>query len=87
MIPRLIHVGFGNYVAAEQMIGVASSSAAPIKRLVQVGRKERITIDMTSGKRTKAVLFMANGSIILSAITPKAIAGRADPARPVDEGD
>jgi extracellular matrix regulatory protein A len=85
MAGELIHVGFGNYVSADQMIGVASPAAAPIKRMVRVGRKDQLTIDMTSGKRTKSVLFMANGSIVLSAITPRAIAGRATRGPSEDE--
>jgi regulator of extracellular matrix RemA (YlzA/DUF370 family) len=77
MVAHLVHVGFGNYVSVDHLIGVANPAAAPIKRLIQEGRRGRMTIDMTSGRRTKAVLFLANGSIVLSAITPKAIAGRA----------
>jgi regulator of extracellular matrix RemA (YlzA/DUF370 family) len=73
---QLIHVGFGNYVSADQIVGIASPAAAPIKRMAQMGRKEQITIDMTAGHRMKAVLFMANGSIVLSGLTPKGIAGR-----------
>ncbi len=35
-----------------------------------------MTLDMTSGRRTKAVLFMEGGSIVLAAITPDTIEGR-----------
>jgi regulator of extracellular matrix RemA (YlzA/DUF370 family) len=73
---ELIHVGFGNYVAANHMVGIASPGSAPVKRLVQEGRGKNITIDMTSGRRTKAVVFMDNGSILLAAITPETIEGR-----------
>jgi regulator of extracellular matrix RemA (YlzA/DUF370 family) len=31
---------------------------------------------MTSGRRTKAVVFMDNGSVVLAAITPETIEGR-----------
>jgi regulator of extracellular matrix RemA (YlzA/DUF370 family) len=31
---------------------------------------------MTSGRRTKAVVFMDNGTILLAAITPETIEGR-----------
>jgi regulator of extracellular matrix RemA (YlzA/DUF370 family) len=76
MPTELIHVGFGNYVAANQVIGIAAPGAAPVKRLVQEGRERSVTIDMTSGRRTKAVLFMQNGAILLAAITPETIEGR-----------
>lgn len=76
MATELIHIGFGSYVSANQMIGVASPSSAPIKRLIHEGREEGVTIDMTGGRRTKAVVFMENGSVVLAAITPETIAGR-----------
>ena len=79
---ELIHVGFGNYVAANHMVGIAAPSSAPVKRLVQEGRGKSITIDMTSGRRTKAVVFMDNGTILLAAITPETIEGRVRGRRP-----
>ena len=76
MATELIHVGFGNYVAANYMIGVAAPGSAPIKRLIHKGRAKGTTIDMTSGRRTKAVVFMENGAVVLAAITPETIEGR-----------
>ena len=84
MATELIHIGFGNYVSANQMVGLASPSAAPIKKLIYAGRTKRLTIDMTSGHRTRAVLFMENGSVVLAAITPETINLRAA-GRPGEE--
>ena len=74
MTTELIHVGFGNHLAVNHVIGIASPGSAPVKRLVQEGRKKHLTIDITSGRRTKAVVFMDNGSVVLAAITPETIA-------------
>ena len=90
MATELIHIGFGNYVAANQMIGVASPGSAPIKRLIHEGRGKGATIDMTSGRRTKAVVFMENGAVVLAAITPETIEGRVRTHRvrsPEEEGE
>ncbi len=76
MPAELIHIGFGNYISANHMIGVASPSSAPIKRLIHEGRGKGVTLDMTSGRRTKAVIFMESGAIVLAAITPETIEGR-----------
>ena len=76
MATELIHIGFGNYVAANQMIGIAAPGSAPIKRLIHEGRTKSLTVDMTSGRRTKAVIFMENGAVVLAAITPETIEGR-----------
>jgi len=89
MSTELIHVGFGNYLAINHVISIASPGSAPVKRLVQEGRNRNLTIDMTSGRRTKAVVFMNNGGIVLVAITPETIAGRVNTARSgrPDEGE
>ncbi len=76
MSTELIHIGFGNYISANHLIGVASPASAPIKRLIHEGRTKGITLDMTSGRRTKAVIFMAGGAVVLAAITPETIEGR-----------
>ena len=76
MSAELIHIGFGNYISANHMIGVASPGSAPIKRLIHEGRSKGVTLDMTSGRRTKAVIFMESGAVVLAAITPETIEGR-----------
>ncbi len=76
MSTELIHIGFGNYISANHLIGVASPASAPIKRLIHEGRTKGVTLDMTSGRRTKAVIFMEGGSVVLAAITPETIEGR-----------
>jgi regulator of extracellular matrix RemA (YlzA/DUF370 family) len=81
MNTELIHVGFGNYLAVNHVVSIASPGSAPVKRLVQEGRGRNLTIDMTSGRRTKAVVFMDSGGIVLVAITPETIAGRVSAAR------
>lgn len=73
----LIHVGFGNHLATGHVIAVAPPNAAPIRRLIQEHKAKGTAIDMTSGRRTKAVMFMDDGHIILAAITPETVAARA----------
>jgi regulator of extracellular matrix RemA (YlzA/DUF370 family) len=78
---ELIHVGFGNYIALNRVVAIVSSGSAPIQRLVREGKKKGTIVDITSGRRTKCAIFTDTGSIILIAITPEAIAGRAAAAR------
>ena len=76
METELIHVGFGNFIAANRMVAVVSPGSAPIQRLVREAKKKGIIRDITQGRRTKAVVFMDDGSVMLAAISPEAIAGR-----------
>jgi regulator of extracellular matrix RemA (YlzA/DUF370 family) len=44
--------------------------------MTQAGKAKGLLIDLTSGRRTKAVLVMESGHIVLVAIAPETIAGR-----------
>ena len=74
---ELIHVGFGNFIALNRVVAIVSPNSAPIQRMIREGKKKGLTIDITSGRRTKCAIFTDAGFIILIAITPEAIAGRA----------
>jgi regulator of extracellular matrix RemA (YlzA/DUF370 family) len=73
---ELVHVGFGNYVAANRMVAIVSPGSAPIQRLIREGKRNGVIIDITSGRRTKAAVFTDTGAMVLVAITPEAVAGR-----------
>jgi regulator of extracellular matrix RemA (YlzA/DUF370 family) len=81
MTTELIHIGFGNVLAINRVIGMASPNSAPTKRLVQEGKSKGLLIDMTNGRRTKAVLIMDSGHIVLAAIAPETITGRLTTSR------
>ncbi len=74
---RLIHVGFGNIVNASKIIAIVSPDSAPVKRLVSHAKEDGRTIDATQGRKTKAVIVMENDRIVLSALLPETIRGRA----------
>ena len=76
MTTELIHIGFGNIIAINRVIAMAPPNSAPIKRMVQEGKSRGMLIDMTNGRRTKAVLIMDSGHIVMAAIAPETIAGR-----------
>ena len=60
---RLIHVGFGNIVNAGKIIAIVSPDSAPVRRLVS--------------QANKSVIVMENDRIVLSALLPETIRGRA----------
>jgi len=76
MTTELVHVGFGNIVAMNRAVAIVSPNSAPVKRLVQEGRSKGVIIDMTNGRRTKAVIVSDSGHILLVAISAETIAGR-----------
>ena len=81
MNTELIHIGFGNIMAVNRIIAIVSPKSAPTKRLIQEAKAKGLLVDMTSGRKTKAVLVMDNGHLVLAALTPETIAGRVAASR------
>lgn len=77
MVTELVHIGFGNILAMNRVIAIASPNSAPTKRTIQDSRTKGWLIDMTNGRRTKAVVFTDSGHIILAALAPETITGRS----------
>ena len=75
---KLINIGFGNMVSANRIIAIVSPESAPIKRIVQVAKDEGMAVDATYGRRTRAVIIMDSGHVVLSAVQPETVAGRLD---------
>ena len=75
---QLINIGFGNIVSAERIISIVSPDSAPIKRIVQEAKDSKMAIDATYGRRTRSVLIMDSGHVILSAVQPETVAGRVE---------
>lgn len=75
---QLINVGSGNIVVASRIVAIVSPESAPIKRIIQDAKENKSVIDATYGRKTRAVLVMDSGHIILSAVQPETIASRLD---------
>ena len=63
-------------VSAERIIAAVSPESAPIKRVIQDVRDRGQLIDASFGRSTKTVLVMDSGHVILSSLTPEALAAR-----------
>ena len=75
---KFINIGFGNMVAANRIVAIASPDSAPIKRLVQDAKDDGRAIDVTCGRRTRAVIVTDSDHVILSAIQTETISNRLD---------
>ena len=71
---KLVNIGFGNIVAANRIISIISPESAPIKRIIQEARDKGMLVDATYGRRTRAVVVVDSGHIILSAVQPETVA-------------
>ena len=83
---KFINVGFGNMVAADRVVALVSPESAPVKRLIGEAREGGRIIDVTCGRRTRAVIVTDSDHVILSATQPETISNRlADDAEDVED--
>ncbi|HJF84409.1 DUF370 domain-containing protein [Megamonas hypermegale] len=73
---NLINVGYGNIVAANRIISIVGAESAPIKRIIADAKEAKKLIDASFGKKTRSVIIMDSGHVILSAVQPETVAGR-----------
>lgn len=72
----VLPVGFQNFVMTDHVVAVVSSDSSPMRRLVQSLRNSERLIDATQGRRTRCLVFMSSGHIVLSALSQEALLRR-----------
>ena len=68
---RFINVGYGNMIAVERIITLTSPDSAPIKRMIQDAKDSGRVIDVSCGRKTRAVIITDSDHVILSKIVPQ----------------
>lgn len=77
MNKSLVNIGFGNFVNFDKVLTIVNPDSAPAKRMVQKAKEEERIVDATQGRRTKAIILTESNHLILSALQPDTLAGRA----------
>jgi len=82
---QLLHVGFSNFIVSDRIVSLTTPNSAPIRRAVQTAKDNSKLIDLTNGRKSKAVIFMENGSIILSALNTDTLSMRINEGKEGEE--
>ena len=73
---RLINVGFGNAVKISRILAVVNPGSSPIRKLKDEARQEQRLIDVTEGRRTRAIIILDSGHLVLTSVQPETISQR-----------
>lgn len=84
---KMINIGYGNMISASRIITIVSPDSAPIKRLIQEAKDSGKAVDATYGRKTRAVIIMDSGHIILSSIVTETLASRINGIGDVEEDE
>lgn len=72
----LLNIGFGNTVAAERVVAILSPNSSPMKRVKDEAKEARSLLDVTHGRKTRAIIITDSNHVILSAIQAETVAAR-----------
>lgn len=75
---KFISVGYGNMIAVDRVVVLASPESAPVKRLMQDAKEMGRVIDVSCGRKTRAVIVTDSEHVILSAIPVEKISARLE---------
>lgn len=92
---RLINIGFGNAVKISRILAVVNPGSSPIRKLKEEAKQEHRLIDVTEGRRTRGIIILDSGHLVLTSVQPETISQRlaaldkdqANPARLLQEDD
>ena len=73
---KFVNIGFGNMINAQRLVSIVSPESAPIKRVIREAEDRKVLINATYGRRTRAVIIMDSGHIVLSSLQPETVANR-----------
>ena len=72
----LLNVGRNNFVVASRILSIVTWEASAIKKSVQNAKDNDLVINATCGKKTRSVIFLDNGRVVLSSVQPETLALR-----------
>ena len=72
----LIDIGFGNTVVKSRILSITAYDSDPVIRHCRELENTQKVIDATKGRKTKSVLFLDSGHVVLSALTRETLADK-----------
>ena len=75
---KMINIGYGNMISEARIVSIVNPEAASIKRLIQDAKDSGRAVDATCGRKTRAVIIMDSGHVVLSSLISETIAARIE---------
>lgn len=76
MEQTLLSIGFGGTVVAEKIVAIIPPASSPMKRLKDDAKAEGRLVDVTHGRKTRAIIVTESNHVILSAIQAETLSNR-----------
>ena len=75
---QLLNIGFGNLLNTQRVLAALSPDSQPVKRIAQEAKAGGMLIDATHGRKTRTVLMLDSGHVVLSYLQAETLAERLE---------
>jgi extracellular matrix regulatory protein A len=73
-----VMVGHDNYVNSSLIAVILKPDSSPVKRLKQSAEEKGILLNASSGHKTRSVIVLSTGQVILTSLQPSAVRKRIE---------
>lgn len=73
---KFVSIGFGSLVNLDRVVAVVKSDTLPSRRLINDARDAGKLLDATCGRKTRAIVVVDSGQVILCGLNTDTIAAR-----------
>ena len=74
----LLHIGYQNYINSEKIITILDMDTAPALRIARTAKDKGKCIDCSKNRKSRTLLIIDSGHIVLSALTNEALNRRME---------
>ena len=75
---KMIDTGYSNYISTDRIVAIVNPESAPIKRMIQDSKDRGTAVDATYGRKTRSVIVMDSGQVVLSPMKPETLMNRTE---------
>jgi hypothetical protein len=72
-----IHIGYGHLTQGAKVVLILKPGSSPLKKLRERAAAEARLVDVTNGRKTRAIIITDSNHVILSAVAPETLWQRA----------
>ena len=73
---KFVSIGFGSLVNLDRVVAIVKSDTLPSRRLINDARDAGKLLDATCGRKTRAIVVVDSGQVILCGLNTDTIAAR-----------
>ena len=77
----MILVGHDNFVKSDLIAAILKPGSSPVKRVRQSAEERGLLINATAGHKTRSVVVLTTGQVVLTALQSSALKKRLDTIR------